>query len=455
MNILHYSLGFPPYRTGGMTKYCIDLMSEQLRVGHQVSMIWPGRIYKYGYKCSIKKVKKEKIGKSLDCRSYEIINPLPVPLLDGIKDIQAFIQIKEESIFYNFFKEKNIEVLHIHTLMGLPKECVSAAKKLGIKVIYTTHDYFGLCPKLGFICDGKICEDDNNYRKCVKCNETALSLNKIKILQSSLYRNIKDTKIIKILRKKHNEDSSKTNLINISDNYEKELIKYSEQYKTLREFYIELLKEIDTIHYNSCNTKEVFGKFISTKKNSKVLSITHSSIADNRRIRFYDENINLAYLGPIANHKGFYSLKQVCDNLYNLYSDKFKLHIFANYEGNETYLVKHNPYKYEELSKVMDSIDILIVPSLSETFGFTVLEALSYGVPVIVSKYVGAKDLIKKEKSGSIYENLEELQSILEDIIINTKSKMCNMNEYIIDFVRIKKIEEHAKEIEKLYLNLI
>ena len=51
MNILHYSLGFPPYRRGGMTKYCIDLMAEQLRVGHNVAMIWPGRIKKYGYKC--------------------------------------------------------------------------------------------------------------------------------------------------------------------------------------------------------------------------------------------------------------------------------------------------------------------------------------------------------------------------------------------------------------------
>lgn len=45
MNILHYSLGFPPFRRGGMTQYCLDLMIEQTKVGHQVGLLWPGRLY--------------------------------------------------------------------------------------------------------------------------------------------------------------------------------------------------------------------------------------------------------------------------------------------------------------------------------------------------------------------------------------------------------------------------
>ena len=31
MKILHYSLGFPPYRSGGLTKFSMDLMREQIR----------------------------------------------------------------------------------------------------------------------------------------------------------------------------------------------------------------------------------------------------------------------------------------------------------------------------------------------------------------------------------------------------------------------------------------
>ena len=42
MKILHYSLGLPPYRAGGLTKYCMDLMKVQQEAGHQVEMRWPG-----------------------------------------------------------------------------------------------------------------------------------------------------------------------------------------------------------------------------------------------------------------------------------------------------------------------------------------------------------------------------------------------------------------------------
>ena len=30
MKILHYFLGFPPYRSGGLTKYAFDLMTAQV-----------------------------------------------------------------------------------------------------------------------------------------------------------------------------------------------------------------------------------------------------------------------------------------------------------------------------------------------------------------------------------------------------------------------------------------
>lgn len=456
MNILHYSLGFPPYRTGGMTKYCLDLISEQLKLGHKVSMIWPGRIKKYGYECNIKENREYNLGKDLMCKSYEIINPLPVPLLDGIKDIDAFTQSKDEFIFYSFLKENDIQVIHVHTLMGLPKECITAAKRLDIKVIYTTHDYFGICPKWGLIYNGKICEDDDECNKCVNCNKTALSLNKIKILQSSLYRKFKNTSFVKKLRRKHNdslyEDSTKTSANETNNNQEKNRSN-SEQYKRLRQFYIELLEEMDIIHFNSYNTQKIYQRYFSTDRAGKVLSITHSSISDNRKVKSYNENLNLGYLGPITEHKGFYSLKKVCDELYDEHKGKFKVHIFANYEGEEEYIVKHSPYKYDELESVMDLIDILVVPSLwNETFGFTVLEALSYGVPIILSNKVGAKDLIIDGKNGVIYKNEFDLKEYLSNFLNNPKEKLEFMNKYIIKYCDIKNIEDHCKEIIDIYI---
>lgn len=35
-NTLHYSLGLPPYRSGGLTKYCTDLMVEQAKSNDEI-----------------------------------------------------------------------------------------------------------------------------------------------------------------------------------------------------------------------------------------------------------------------------------------------------------------------------------------------------------------------------------------------------------------------------------
>lgn len=37
MKILHYTLGFSPYRSGGLVKYAQDLMLEEINLGHHIS----------------------------------------------------------------------------------------------------------------------------------------------------------------------------------------------------------------------------------------------------------------------------------------------------------------------------------------------------------------------------------------------------------------------------------
>ena len=61
MKILHYALGFPPYRSGGLTKFCVDLMVQQAKEGHSVAMIWPGQMGFINKQVAIRKQKSEKI----------------------------------------------------------------------------------------------------------------------------------------------------------------------------------------------------------------------------------------------------------------------------------------------------------------------------------------------------------------------------------------------------------
>ena len=76
------------------------------------------------------------------------MNPLPVALDEGIKDFEAYMRSCDRKIYVDFLEHIKPDVIHIHTLMGLHKEFIDAAEDLKIKKVFTTHDYFGICPKV-------------------------------------------------------------------------------------------------------------------------------------------------------------------------------------------------------------------------------------------------------------------------------------------------------------------
>ena len=57
---------------------------------------------------------------------------------------------------------------------------------------------------------------------------------------------------------------------------------------------------------------------------------------------------------------------------------------------------------YDQVLDVMMESDVLALPSLCEAFGLVVTEALACGLPVIVTRNVGASDLIVDEREGFV-----------------------------------------------------
>ena len=91
--------------------------------------------------------------------------------------------------------------------------------------------------------------------------------------------------------------------------------------------------------------------------------------------------------------------------------------------------------------------------SFDETFGFTVLEALSFGVPVIVSEHVGAKDIVGK--AGIIIKagNIDDLESTLEKLI-NSPETLSDLKTEA-EKNKIKTWEQFVDENYQLYRKLI
>ncbi|MBR1884240.1 MAG: glycosyltransferase [Clostridia bacterium] len=431
-----------------MTKFAYDLMLSQKVYGHEVIAIWPGKINVINSKTKIE-IDKEK--RKDDILSYEIVNPLPVPLDEGVRNISLFMKKCNKDIYMSFLEKICPDVIHIHTLMGLHSEFIESAKELKIRTVYTTHDYFGICPKVTLFRNNMACAYDNDCKYCVKCNENALSFNEIKILQSHMYKKLKNTRIVKLLRKKHrsnfficdNQEESR-----ISDNAEE---KAGKEYIKLRKYYINMLENIDIIHYNSQLTKEVYSKYF-TPKESKVVTLSHKDIIDNRKsINWkYSGQLKLTYLGPLKNYKGFGIIKTALDELISEGKHNFILNMYAEINNPSSYMkIIKEGYSYEELPQIMKNSDIVLVPSVCyETFGYTVLESLSYGVPVIVSENVGAKEIVSDGGIVIKANSVEELKEVIKSL---DKEKLLELHKNVINDIKIKTFEEFTKEMENLY----
>lgn len=111
------------------------------------------------------------------------------------------------------------------------------------------------------------------------------------------------------------------------------------------------------------------------------------------------------------------------------------------------YIRPHSRYSYDDLEKIFDETDVLIVPSIwYETFGYTVLEALSYGVPVIMSGTVGAKDILD-DGAGVVIDDISA-DKIRECLELLDSNKLSMMNNIIMENQLILTVERMAEDIK-------
>ena len=109
----------------------------------------------------------------------------------------------------------------------------------------------------------------------------------------------------------------------------------------------------------------------------------------------------------------------------------------------------HGRYSYDELEAIMDETDLLICPSVwYETFGYTVWAALSFGVPVLVSDTVGAKDIIPDD-CGKIFTDKEDLKNIIKSL---KTSELLSWNENITKAKIAFDVKNMVESLMNLYM---
>ncbi len=416
MKILHYTLGFQPQRTGGLVKYAEDLILEQIAQGHQVTALYPGNIRLLSKKVGIKKVSS----RQFEC--YELLNSLPLALFGGISSPIAFMTPCDKNVYSTFLEEVQPDIIHIHSFMGLHKEFIEIAKNMNIRVVFTSHDYYGLAPVPHFYFNGVDYSDNNTNLAWNIMSSNALSVEKLRFFQVPFYPTIR--KFLKLLGK---NPKSKNNLV-IREIFEEK------NYSELRHYYNEMFHLIDGYLFNSSLAKNIYEQNEIKPTQSTVLSITNSSIKPHQRLTTTNNKIRVAYIGPDEEYKGYFDFIDFAETLDQ---ESYEVATYGHLSNEEcpSLIEQKGYFTKETIDSVYENIDILIVPSkCKETFGLITVEALSYGVNVFVSENVGSKDLLPETH---VFKDKEDL---LVKIINNQLEK-----------VPLKTMKEHVEEVISYY----
>ncbi len=186
-------------------------------------------------------------------------------------------------------------------------------------------------------------------------------------------------------------------------------------------------------------------------------------ISDLRKIDYKPTNnkLSILFLSRIHPKKGLNSLINILANV----DFDFTLSIVG--DGDKTYIDElkrlavslnisnkiswvGSKYGDEKIQMYLEA-DLFVLPSLDENFANTVVESLSVGTAVLLSKSVGLSDFVAENNLGWIYnDTIEDLKLKLIDINLN-KHKLIEISERAPGIIKVKFSTE---DIIQNYLNL-
>lgn len=123
----------------------------------------------------------------------------------------------------------------------------------------------------------------------------------------------------------------------------------------------------------------------------------------------------VAFIGRLTHQKGPFYLLETAEKVIRQYpqvrfvvagtGDKMKEMInWTAYKGLSRYFLFTGFINREKVEQLLAVADIYFMPSISEPFGLTALEAAQFGVPCVISKQSGVAELLKHAIKADYYD---------------------------------------------------
>jgi glycosyltransferase involved in cell wall biosynthesis len=169
------------------------------------------------------------------------------------------------------------------------------------------------------------------------------------------------------------------------------------------------------------------------------------------------------FLGRIADHKGIFDLVNLVIAQQDAWRGKCRFLIGGNHEverlkktitdGGIDDIAEYIGWvQGEDKDRFFHQSDYFILPTYEEAMPMTILEAFSYGKPVISTPVGSIPEVVEQDKNGILFTpgDMDRLKEIIDDVI-NDRSKYDCMRKYAMNTATNYYPESIKSDLEKLY----
>lgn len=172
--------------------------------------------------------------------------------------------------------------------------------------------------------------------------------------------------------------------------------------------------------------------------------------------------LHLIYVGQIIFRKGLHHLLQVVStefketctlSVIGFYNNSNEL--YREYKDSEN--IKFLGFiNHDDLINYYKKSDVFVFPTLGEGFGLVLLEAMSVGLPCIVSDLAGGDDVVDNGKNGFVFQAGND-KDLSEKILwfVNNRDKISQMGKYSSSYVKKYTWEMYYKNIQSAIENIV
>ena len=363
-----------------------------------------------------------------------------------------------DPVFSGYFRKKleriRPDIVHFYHLQRLSAEAIEVCAQLKIPTVFTATDFWIFCPTNQLLYpDGSIC--NGPYEDAANCVRHLTALSQGPLVRAILER--------------------------IGDPFLKTLIrcvKYPQLPEISHISYVcailarklrmrKLMGKVNRILVATDFMREKFLEFgLQEDKITKLaFGVEPGESPANSREKGKEEELRIGFIGTFYFHKGAHILLEAVRMLPRELPVSIKLYgapeQFPEYvaklktlAGSDRRIAFRGTFPKEEIGKVLDEMDILVVPSLwHENTPLVIHAAQAASVPVAGSNVGGVNEIIQDGVNGFLFErgNVEELSRIIQmlcdnrGLIMRLSKKSRNP----------KSIVSYGAELEQVYHDLI